>query len=458
MARTNRTWTSKIGILQFARAYLGLRLYPWQRKILLAIEAGYPVAALVCNNGGKSSVIIPTAVLWFLYNWPAGRCNVLSGSWKQVQDYVWPGINSFAHLPYFEGWEFQTTDLKTPSGGFASGMSSDDPRRVEGAHEGQNSPFFWIVDEAKSLNDTIFDAVMRSTASFFLTTSSAGSAEGRFYDCFNVLRSLFWTIKVSSFDCPHVTDDQRAYDLAYFRNESNPIYRSKHLSEFDQDRTGLILSATALRRALENPPAFSAGARSAFCDFGAVEGGDENVLAVADGNKVEVAAAWSHLDAVQSVRQFIFEFERLRLTPGDIWGDGGGPGAVMIPMLAERGWHITPVDNGAPAIRNDSYTNRGSEIWYEASYSISNNEWILPDDATFFEQATSRRKEYDEKERLRAEPKKNMRRRGVQFSPDRADAVFGAMIVRSAAAFSSQDIPFVQVGHSEFSRRHATFR
>jgi len=85
MARTNRTWTSKIGILQFARAYLGLRLYPWQRKILLAIEAGYPVAALVCNNGGKSSVIIPTAVLWFLYNWPAGRCNVLSGSWKQVR-------------------------------------------------------------------------------------------------------------------------------------------------------------------------------------------------------------------------------------------------------------------------------------------------------------------------------------------------------------------------------------
>src|SRR5258708_23424836 len=198
---------------------------------------------------------------------------------------------------------------------------------------------------------------MRSTASFFLTRSSAGSAEGRFYDCFNVLRSLFWTIKVSSFDCPHVTDDQRAYDLAYFRNESNPIYRSKHLSEFDQDRTGLILSATALRRALENPPAFSAGARSAFCDFGAVEGGDENVLAVADVSKLGVAAAWSHLDAVQSVRQFIFEFERRRLTPGDIWGDGGGPGAVMIPMLADRPCHITPVHNRPPPSRNNTYPN-----------------------------------------------------------------------------------------------------
>src|SRR5258708_4175851 len=101
-------------------------------------------------------------------------------------------------------------------------------------------------------------------------------------------------------------------------------------------RGSIMLSATALRRAPENPHAFSAGARSAFCDFGAVEGGDENVLAVADGNKVEVAAAWSHLDAVQSVRQCIFEFERLRLTPGDIWGDGGGPGAVVIPMVAER--------------------------------------------------------------------------------------------------------------------------
>src|SRR5258708_27361155 len=63
---------------------------------------------------GVQTCALPILVLHLL---PAGRCNVLSGSWKQVQDYVWPGINSFAHLPYFEGWEFQTTDLKTPSGG-----------------------------------------------------------------------------------------------------------------------------------------------------------------------------------------------------------------------------------------------------------------------------------------------------------------------------------------------------
>src|SRR5258708_10353064 len=88
MARTNRTWTSKIGILQFARAYLGLRLYPWQRKILLAIEAGYPVAALVCNNGGKKTGVSPSPVLCVLFIF-SGCCSYYLSLFLLLQsDYV----------------------------------------------------------------------------------------------------------------------------------------------------------------------------------------------------------------------------------------------------------------------------------------------------------------------------------------------------------------------------------
>jgi hypothetical protein len=425
-------------------------------RTLAAIQAGYPVAALVCNSGGKSSILIATAVLWFLYNWPGGRCTVISGSWHQVETQLWPAINSYRVLPHFDGWEFQFCQVKTPGGfGFARGISPDDAKKAEGAHESEGSPVLYILDEAKALDDAIVDSVMRCTWSFFLIASSAGVAEGRFYDCFNVLGDLFWQTKVSSFDCPHITDEQRAWDLRYYRSESNPVYRSKHLSEFDAELTGLILGPAVLRRALAEPPVFLQGPRSAFCDF-AAGGGAENVLALTEGNRAYVAAHWQEANTVQGARQFIAEFRRLNLTPGEIWGDEGGLGVTMCDCLEEQRWPITRVNNGVPANRPEAYANRGSEIWFEAAFSIDGKEWILPTDGTFFEQATSRRKQYDARERLRAESKEDMARRGVP-SPDHADAVFGAIAARDSLGFIKEDAKYVHVNRSPFGRTHVSF-
>jgi len=454
MAKTNRTWSPRVSILLFARAYMGLHLYDWQMKTLAALEAGYPTAALVCNSGGKSSIIIATAVLWFLWNWPNGRATVISGSWHQVETQLWPAINSYSGLPYFGDWEFQFCQVKTAGGGFARGISPDDAKKAEGAHESELSPVLYILDEAKALEDRIIDSVMRCTSSFFLITSSAGAAEGRFYDCFTALSDLFWRIRVSSFDCPHITDQQRSWDLRYYRSEANPVYRSKHLSEFDQELTGTILSAAALRRALAEPPGYIQGPRTAFCDFAA--GGDENVLAVTEGNRVYIAAAWRETDTVQAVRQFISEFRRLELAPGQIWADEGGLGVTMCDCLAEERWPVRRVNNGTPANRPEAYANRGSEIWFESAFSIIGHEWILPEDGIFAEQACSRRKQYDARERLRAESKEDMRRRGIP-SPDRADAVFGAISARQIQGFVVEDSKYVHVNRSVFARSHLNF-
>jgi hypothetical protein len=423
-------------------------------KTLAAIQAGYPTAALVCNAGGKSSVLIATAVLWFLYNWPGGRCTVISGSWHQVETQLWPAINAYQGLPYFSGWEFQFCQVKTDAGGFARGISPDDAKKAEGAHENELSPVLYILDEAKALEDAIVDSVMRCTSSFFLITSSAGSAEGRFYDCFGALGDLFWQIKVSSFDCPHITDEQRAWDLRYYRTESNPVYRSKHLSEFDHELTGTILSAAALRRALAEPPIYLQGPRTAFLDFAA--GGAENVIALTEGNRAFIAAAWRETNTLQACRQFIAEFRRLDLTPGSIWADEGGLGVTMCDCLAEERWPVRRVNNGVPANRPEAYANRGSEIWFEAAFSIVGGEWILPEDGIFFEQATSRRKQYDARERLRAESKEDMARRGIP-SPDRADGIFGAIAARDGMGFVEQDAKHVHVNRSPFARTHVSF-
>src|SRR4029077_18594467 len=118
------------------------------------------------------------------------------------------------------------------------------------------------------------------------------------------------------------------------------------------------------------------------------------VLAVRDGNRIFIAAAWREEDTIQGARQFIAEFERLKLLPGSIWGDEGGLGTVMCDCLRDSRWNINRVNNGASAKRNDIYLNLGSETWFEAKRSIANREFILPDDPTFIRQATDRKIEY----------------------------------------------------------------
>src|SRR5580658_3477241 len=99
----------------FAAKYLGLRLYDWQIRILVALELKR-VSAVVCNGGGKSSVIISSAVLAFLYNWPRGKVMVTSGSYAQVEDAIWPAIEKYSWLPFFKNWRWNNVRIDTPEG------------------------------------------------------------------------------------------------------------------------------------------------------------------------------------------------------------------------------------------------------------------------------------------------------------------------------------------------------
>ena len=96
-----------------------------------------------------------------------------------------------------------------------------------------------------------------------------------------------------------------------------------------------------------------------------------------------------------------------------------------MPFPGDR--NVSRVNNGAAANRSEVYASRGAEIWFEAKRLIEEKKMILPEDPVFIQQATNRRVEYTATQKLRVESKEAMRNRGVS-SPDRADAVFGAMV------------------------------
>jgi hypothetical protein len=425
---------------RFSVAILGLvNLYPWQILALEAFGQGLPVVLCAANGSGKTKFVIATLVLWLLTYWPKSVLPITSGSWTQLEQQLWPAIE--AHRPRYPRWDWKSMALVTPEGGRAFLFSTNEPGRAEGYHGTAEEPCGYFIDEAKSVPDGIYHASRRCTCQYRLVSSSAGGPRGFFYDLNHKLRSVHWVKRVVTADCPHLREKYEL-DLQIYQPD-DPVLRGMHFSEFgtEADYTSIV-HPHLLKLLYEKPPSKVTSSRTAFCDFAA--GGNENVIALKDGNRVDLIRCWRELDTMQTVRQFIAEFQRLKLVPTEVFGDEGGLGHVICDAFAEAGWHINRVNNGEPAFDPEHYANIGSEMWFTAARKIERRTVILPDDKVFFKQATTRKAEYDSKQRMRAEPKLNMKE-----SPDRADAVFGALHMENRGATVSS-MHAIGVGQNPF--------
>src|SRR5438309_3415306 len=108
-----------------------------------------------------------------------------------------------------------------------------------------------------------------------------------------------------------------------------------------------------------------------------------------------------------------------------------GYGHQLMDRMAEEGFYLQRINNGSPAKRADIYFNLSAEWWPTVGQLIERRQIIIPNDEKLIAQLTSRRKLYDSKGRERLESKADLKARGVE-SPDRADAVIGAVMMRLA--------------------------
>lgn len=165
------------------RHILRLDPYPWQVEAIKALSlgkltlGGKSVALVAPNGSGKTSNCIAPAILYFLTCFPRGQVPVTSSSWMQVEKQLFPALRRYMDNPFFDGWTFNKTEIRTPEGGFAVGFSTDNAGRAEGWHPKISpdvDPVFYVLDEAKTIPDSIFmgGAANAYAAAAFLNTDS----------------------------------------------------------------------------------------------------------------------------------------------------------------------------------------------------------------------------------------------------------------------------------------------
>lgn len=419
----------------FGTQILGVEFYDWQSQILSwfsDIYARTKASVAAPNGSGKSERVIACLALWWVCMAPRSTVVITSKDSRQLDQQIWPAIEQ--HKAKFQGFVWNDRYIETPTGGRIIGFTTDEPTRAEGWHKQPDGPLLIICDEGKSVPDSIYEAFDRCTYNGLLYISSTGLMQGRFFESHTSKSDQFKTLRVKLEDCPHIPED-RIKDVIATYGEDHPFTRSTLFSEFmSQDaESAFFFTLASVDRCISNPPGYLRGDRVAFCDFAG--GGDENVLAVREGNRVRIAKAWRETNEMAAIGEFIREFRNLGLTPEEIYGDNCGAGKPMIARFAEVGWSINRFNAGEQAFNDSEYLNRGAEVWDTSSRSVSRGDIILPDDSLLRAQLVSRKRLVDSRGRFKAESKEDMRKRGVK-SPDRADAVTAVIALKQMRSFT----------------------
>jgi len=407
-----------------------------QRLVLDAIDHhGSKVSVRTANGAGKTSTLIPVPVLAGMAFYPRMKVVITSGVERQVRGQIFPALR--AHATKLQGWDFTDNTITAPNGSVCIGFSTNDGGRFEGWHGNVNKfydlaqhdgPLMIIVDEAKSVDQAIFDAIDRCTYQFLMIMSSCGGSAGQFYKTHTSEARFYKTFQIPSSHCPHA-DHKKNLELIQKRGLQDPLVRSKIFAEFMGDEAGSIIRRGWIRGCMANPPQFIPGPRRFYCDFAA--GGDENSIGGCEGNRLRLEAAWRERDTMRACGQFIHHFNRLGITPTNVTelvaADGDGLGKPMLDRLAELGWHIRREHNGSAAGDRKSYKNLNAETWWEGAKLFEKGQLILEnvDDVTI-SQLCERQGWAASNGMLEIESKADMKARGLD-SPDRADALLGAM-------------------------------
>jgi len=263
-----------------------LNPYPWQYKVYFDMEkVGAKVSLRAANGSGKTSTIALPLIVWHMCAFPGSITVVTSGTYRQVRDQLMPALRET--LSRFKGWQINASDLTAPNGSYCVGFSTNDPGKFEGFHakDHQEKPLLIMVDEAKSVEDGIFTAIDRCQPTRLLLMSSPGASAGAFFRSHTSESKFYKTHVVTAFDCPHLSQEHIQYTIDKY-GEDHPFTRSSIYGEFmDDGDSGIVIPMRlidGLRKTQINN--IHAGERHAFCDFAA--GGDENVLAIRNGNVV----------------------------------------------------------------------------------------------------------------------------------------------------------------------------
>lgn len=460
----------------FVEHGLNETLWSKQKEILLSVRDNKRTAVPACHAPGKSH-IAARAVAWWVAIHPPGTARVVTtaSTFRQVRGVLWPHIRRVQVRHNLPG-EVLSVEWKIGNEIVADGFSPAD--HDETAVQGVHAPHLLVVvDEAGGIGPTLgraLEALMTGGHTRLLVLGNPPvDAEGSWFEraCSS---DLYNTIPIDAYATPnftgedagechacppevpkhpvteHLVDREWVEDVINEFGEDSPFVEARVHARFPRQTANKVIPLGWAEMAQENDTPLEAQEIRLGVDV-AADGGDEFVIAWADGYRVSIrhkssgAANANPVDVAGVVLEQIREAEQVHKerridTPVRVKIDAIGVGWGVCGILERwrdeqrHGADIISVNVSDRPSDPDKFSNQRAEMWWNGRTMVQphpssdgpKQNTRLDVDHKVLAQLSGPTYKSDSSGRIVIEAKKDMKRRGVP-SPDRAEAILLAL-------------------------------
>lgn len=404
-----------------------------QRWDITDLQPFKPVYS-AANGSGKDMVIIAGFATWFSVVGCRNRTIITSSSFEQTKFQTEPHIREFCQRansrfgPLFRWTQFHY--VVPELGSEIKLFATDEAKRAEGYHPFPGGRMAIIINEAKSVEPAIFDALSRCTGySYWIEISSPGRRSGHMYNAASsavaypnpALTGQYYFRRIPASECSHIP--QTHIDaMIYERGENDPWVRSSIFAEFSDYNEPVIITEWAFDKCNLNPVAQQGTDIGIGLDLAG--GGDEDACFVRQGNRVIHSFFFRQADTDLAADLIDKQLSPWKTLDYVFRADNGGIGQAIIDQLVKRKWRIRRTNNQSPAFNKREYLNLGAELWFYVKRLIERRDIAIPQGIDKLKQQLTTRyyRGFDSTQgKLALESKAEAKANGHP-SPDRADA------------------------------------
>lgn len=280
-----------------------------------------------------------------------------------------------------------------------------------------------IYDEASGIPDKIWEVsegAMTQTKAMWFAYGNPTKNTGRFVDCFGSDRSRWHTTQIDSRDCK-MTNKRELDEWVRIYGEDSDFVRVRVRGVFPRAGSMQFVPTDIvdLAMAVEIPMEIYLHMPIVLGVDVARFGDDKSCIACRQGRKVHEIRKFRELNTMQLAVEVSVAIREYN--PAITFVDGVGVGAGVVDRLRQLGYEIVEVNAGEKPLDEELYYNKRAEMWDRMRTWLRQGADIPYDNET---RTSLIGIEYgfDDKERIRMERKKDMKKRGLD-SPDEGDAI-----------------------------------
>ena len=456
----------------FVEDGLGEVLWSKQKEILQSLIDNKRTVVPACHAPGKSH-LAARAIAWWMSVHPPGTAIAITTAttFRQVRNIMWANVRRVHNANKLPG-EILTTEWKMEGTVVAYGFSAanNDEAAVQGIHAPH---LLVVVDEAGGISEMIgnaLEALMTGGHTRLLVLGNPPTdAEQTWFEriCSSPLYNI---LPISAFDTPnftgeatgmckscpshiephsvsnHLIDKSWVDDVISEFGEDSAFAEARIHARFPKSSTGKVIPYAWAEQSLENETPVESNNIRLGVDI-ASDGGDEFVIALADGYMVKITHRSSgkvNANAVDVAGVVMREIEKavgIHVSRGiservrvkiDTIGVGWGVVSLLDRWCKEQQVHADIVGVNVAERPKDAnkFKNQRAEMWWNARQLLQPREGVqevkLDVDRQVLAQLAGPTYKSDSSGRIQIESKADMKKRGVH-SPDRAEAILLAL-------------------------------